>query len=449
MQRGAFAGAARCGAWRSKNIVAAVVIGAISCGLAAAASAETSGMPLIRIPPARLPPLAAAPPTVAATPGKIPPAARALLPTSIQVLRDSQGAGLAMYGALTGKAESAVGVVLALFAHSQAFDPGPAPRLVLADEADRHAQALFTATVRDAPVIGVVVAAVSDSGGDITVFYDAADAFPASFPRLREALAASNGVGMVVLTPLPLADGGAIDVPPGWQVTAQGAGSVTLSGPQGELMSLGAALPVYAGPGGGPNQPRGQCCDSVDAFAAIYPQLAAAAGRSGAGLQEPGDILDSVPATSATGDKGAFILSNLRVGGDAYLHLAQAEAVAGFTDPWIFKLSGVMAPQAIFAAELPTLVRVWKSYSGAGSGFADKVERALQSMSLTKDMLGATITARQTAEYSATALWNEAIAAFAKTRDGEIDGELAVSLAKRLSADTNRPWRVVARTEWK
>jgi hypothetical protein len=231
-------------------------------------------------------------------------------------------------------------------------------------------------------------------------------------------------------------------------VTAQGADNVTLSGPQGELMSLGEVLPVYAGPGGGPHQPRGECCDPVDAFAAIYPQLAAA-GRSGTGPQEPGDILDSVAATSTTGDKGAFILSNLRVGGDAYLYLTQAEAVAGFTDPWTFKLSGVMAPQATFASELPTLVRVWKSYSGVGSDFADHVEHALQSMSLTKDMLGATIAARQTAEYNAAALWSEAIATLAKTRDGEIDGELAVSLAKRLSADSDRPWRVVVQFEWK
>jgi hypothetical protein len=319
---------------------------------------------------------------------------------------------------------------------------------VLADEADRHTQALFAATVKGAPVIGIVVAALSDSGGDVTVFYDAADAFPASFPRLRDALATSNGVGMAVLTPLRLADGGAIDVPPGWQVTAQGAGNVSLSGPQGELMSLGATLPVYAGPGSGAHQLRGQCCDPIDAFAAIYPQVAAAAERSG-GLREPGDILDSVPATSAAGDNSAFILSNLRVGGDAYLYLAQAEAVAGFTDPWIFKLSGVMAPQAVFATELPTLVRVWKSYSGAGSDFADKVERALQSMSLTKDMLGATTTARQTAEYNAAASWSEAIAALTNSRDGEIDGELAASLAKRLSADTDRAWRVVARSEWK
>jgi hypothetical protein len=267
---------------------------------------------------------------------------------------------------------------------------------------------------------------------------------------MRTALAASGGVGIAVLAPLRLADGGAIEAPAGWRVTAEGAGNVTLNGPQGEVMTLGTVLPVSTGSGGAgvPGPLRGTCCDPVDAFAAIYPQLAAAES-SGKGAREPGDILDSAPATGTAGAHGAFILSDLRIGGEAYLYLAQAEAIAGFADPWTFKLSGVMAPQAIFAAELPTLLRVWKSYSGSGSGFADNLEQALQAMSQTRDMLGSTITARQTAEYNAAPLWEDAIAAIAKPRDGEIDGELAASLAKRLSAETDRPWRVVAQAEWK
>ena len=70
-------------------------------------------------------------------------------------------------------------------------------------------------------------------------------------------------------------------------------------------------------------------------------------------------------------------------------------------------------------------------------------------MPATKDMLGATITARQTAEYNAAARWSDAIAALAKPGDSEIDGEFAGALAKRLSTDTGRPWRVVAPAEWK
>jgi hypothetical protein len=450
MQGGVSAGAMRDIARRSNNIIGAIVaIGAVVLGLATAASAETSGAPLIRIPPARLPPLAAAPALIPAASGKTAAAPRDLLPTNVQILRDSRGAGLAMYGALTGKADSAIGVVLAVFAYSQAFDPGPAVQLMLASQADRHAQALFTAMVHGAPVIGVAVVALSDTGGDVTVFYDAADAFPASFPRMREALAASGGVGMAVLTPLRLADGGAIDVPPGWQLRAGGTGSVTLRGPQGELMSLGATLPVYAGSGAaGPHPLHGSCCDPVDAFAAIYPQFAAAAQRAGGDAREPGEILESAAGSPA--EKSAFIVSDLRVGGEGYLYLAQAETIAGFADPWTFKLSGVMAPQTIFAAELPIFVRVWKSYSGTASGFADKLERGLQAMSLTRDMLSATVTARQTAEYNAAPIWEEAITTLANGKGAEIDGELAGALVKRLSTETGRSWRIVSHSEkWK
>ncbi|HWB50004.1 MAG TPA: hypothetical protein VG651_12910 [Stellaceae bacterium] len=459
MRNEASGGAAHGDARRTTNIFTAfAVAGFLLFGLAAAAAAQTSGAPLIRIPPATLPPpLAAAPASPAApaaspaAPGKIPPEPGTLLPTHVQLLRDSPGAGLAMYGALGGKAASAVGVILAIFANSQAFDPAPSPglSLVLADEADRHAQALFTARVRGLPVIGIAVAALSDSGGDVTVIYDAADAFAASFPRMRRALAASNGVGMAVLAPLRLADGGTIDVPPGWQIIAQGPGSVALRGPQGEALALGEMLPVYAAPAAGPRQLHGACCDPVEAFAAIYPQIAAME-RAGSDAVEPGDILDSAAAGGGTAaDRSAFILSDLRAGGENRLHLAQAEAIAGLIDPWTFRLSEVMAPQAVFAAELPLLMRIWTSYSGTAAGLRDRLAQALQAMKPTREMLQSTIAARQTGDYNAAPAWAEAIAAVAGRKDGRIDRELAESLAKGLSSDTKSAWRVVDPAEWK
>ena len=129
MARGFSVGAVRRIAGQGKHIAAVTVTaGIMLLGLAETGAAETNGGPLIRIPPARVPPLAAAPAANPAAnpvaPGKIAPAARSLLPTDVQVLRDSRGAGLAMYGALTGKAGSAIGVVLAVFACSGAFDPG-------------------------------------------------------------------------------------------------------------------------------------------------------------------------------------------------------------------------------------------------------------------------------------------------------------------------------------
>ena len=145
--------------------------------------------PLITIPPAKLPPLPP-PDATAATEPVFSPMPRDLLPSELQVLHDPRGSGLAMYGALTGKARiPATAAVLGIFAHSDTFDPAPVSQLLLADQDDRHAQVLFTAMVNGAPVIGIAVAALDDPGG-VAVFYDDAGDFTASFLRLRQTLAA-------------------------------------------------------------------------------------------------------------------------------------------------------------------------------------------------------------------------------------------------------------------
>ena len=176
----------------AQNLVIAVAIAA-SLVPPAAARVATSESRLIIIPPAKLPPLPAPDATTSdtATPAAAP---QELLPTELETLHDVQGAGLAMYGTLTAKTDSASATLLAVFAHSPAFDPVPVSQLLLADEGDRRAQALFTAMAHGAPVIGVAVATLSEPGGDIAVFYDDADAFPASFPRLQQALAPSGAV---------------------------------------------------------------------------------------------------------------------------------------------------------------------------------------------------------------------------------------------------------------
>jgi hypothetical protein len=374
------------------------------------------------------------------------PAPRALLPTAVQVLRDSQGAGLAMYGTLTGKAASAAAVLLAIFANSEAFDPTPTLLLVLADDSDRHAQALFTATVHGARVIGIAVAALGDNGGDVTVFYDDGDAFTASFPRMQQALAQSGGVGTVVLSPLRLSDGKEIGLPVGWRVIGEGADTVDLQGPRGESISLAKTLPVYTsetGPSGA--VPQVTCCDPRQAFETLYPQIAAAEQRTGFPPQTLGDIVESQPAPAEAHGKAAFILGNLRISGSDYAYLALAEATPGFTDPWTFTLSATMAPQPIFATELPTMLQIWKSYRGAASVFGDDMWRALQNMSATQEMLKSAITTRETADYNADAAWSEGIAAVAAAKGGQtaIGDALAQSLAEKLAGDTGRPWRIV------
>jgi hypothetical protein len=413
------------------DMVAVAIVATVVLAMPGKANSQTGSAPLITIPPAKLPPL---------------PAPRALLPTAVQVLHDSQGAGIAMYGALTGKAASAIGVALAIFANSEAFDPTPSLRLALADDSDRHAQLLFAATVREMPVIGVAVVALNDAGGDVTVFYDDADAFHASFPRMQQALAHSDGVGMAILSPIHLGDGGEIDVLPGWQVTAMGAGSVELEGAQGEFISLGAKMPVYTGDtkfGGAVLQTP--CCDPQQAFETLFPQIAAAEQRVGFPRQELTGIVESQPVPALGGGKSAFILANLQLGGDDYVYLALADAIPSLASPWTFTLSGAMAPQPIFAAELPTLLQIWKSYHRGQPVGRDDVWPALQNMSATQELLKSTITTRQTPDYNADPAWDEVIGAVATTKgtQTEIDDSRAQSLVQRLASDTGRSWRIV------
>lgn len=98
-----------------------------------------------------------------------------------------------MYGTLPGKADSASATLLGVFAHSPTFDPAAVAQL-LTDQDDRRAEALFTAMLRGALVISIAVAALGGPGDDVAIFYDNADAFPASFARRQQAFAPSATV---------------------------------------------------------------------------------------------------------------------------------------------------------------------------------------------------------------------------------------------------------------
>ena len=427
--------------------IGAAVAAALLLAASAGAQLRSTQLPLVTIPPA---PDAGQGVTAPPPPSGVAPVARSLLPTGVQIMRDAQGTGIVIYGALTGKADSALAVLSGFFAYSQAFDRRPSLQLILADRDDQRVQALFTAAADGSAVIGVAVIALSDSGGDISVFYDYAASFPASFVRLRQALSQSGGAGTVPLVPVSLADGSKIGIPQGWRVVGQGTGAVDLLGPLGEFVSLGAAAPVYSRrPGyGGVQTP---CCDPVKSLQATYPQIAAVEQRIGVPPQLLAGIAASRPATAPTGGEAAFVLANLSVGGRAFSYFALVQAVAGFTDPWTLTLSGAMAPQAIFAEEFPTLLRIWGSHTANLPDFADRLQRAARGIDATAQMLQATITARETADYNAGEGWEPAIRGLEATEAGQyrLDTSLAQPLADRLAKDTGRSWRVVPLSEFR
>jgi len=347
-----------------------------------------------------------------------------------------------MYGQLTGKADSALAVISSIFAYSQAFDPTPAPLLAVADKDDRSAQTLFAATVHGATVLGIAVVALNDTGGNVSVFYDYADSLPASFPRLQQAL--GPGGANTGLTQLQLADGSQISLAPGWRVIGQGKGVVDLAGKQGELMTLDDSIPVYDGPTPlAGSVAQAPCCDPVAALQAVFPHLAATAQPRGWPSQVLTDIVDSATITTQNGSQSALILATASVGSRAYSYLVLAEAIGGFTNPWTLRLSGVMAPQPIFAAELPGLLSIWSSYSGNPQGLGERLKAAVQSIEALQPMLRPSPDATR---YRAAGGWNDVISAVVthpgKTDNSPVDDATARNLLDRLAKDTGDPWHV-------
>jgi hypothetical protein len=406
--------------------------------LALAAPVDVSAQhPPITIPPAAQITPPAAPP---AAPGS-PPGPRSLLPTEIETLRDPLGAGIVMYGQLTGKADSALGVISAIFAYSQAFDPTPTPLLAVADQNDRAAQALFAGAVHGVPILGVAAVALRDFGGDVRVFYDYADSLGASFPRLQQAL--GDGGGDAGLGPIHLGDGSEIGVGPGWRVIGQGKNVVDLSGPQGEFMTLGDAIRVYAGPtalAGAVAQ--GPCCDPAEALQAAFPQLAAAAQRRGLLLPQLTGIAGSAATAPPSGGQAALILADLTVGGRPYRYLVFAEATGGFTDPWTLRLSGAMAPSPVFATELPVLLAIWGSYSANPAGFTNHLKDAAQAIPGLQPMLQSPFSATSTAVYRADSGWNDAIRAVETSSNQPISDAISQHLLDQLAKDSGRTWHI-------
>ncbi len=386
-----------------------------------------------------------------------------VLPQRYQVVRDPQGTGAAVYGTLNGAARSAQSVLLAVFEVQRSqtqhpfhlFDNIPDLQAVVSDRTDQNVQALFSATRRGTRVLGVVSVSL-DGGGSVSLLFDRPESFSNSLPRLRQALAQDVGRGHreAPLYRTTLGDGSSISLPQGWRVTHQARGSVDLAGPQGEEMSLGAAAPVYRQVQRLPYMPQGYvlqapCCDPVRAYAALFPQIAAATTQR---LGKPPQFLDRIveyQPTAWPGGQAGYILSASRVGGRPYLNYLLLAALPGYSDPWTVYISGLSAPAEIFREELPTMLKVWGSYSVNPAIFAERLQHAAQTMKATAEMMRATMAETSRAFHSCHEGWDQVIRGVQTIEDTRTGGRMTVEntasqrLADQLSADTGHPWVIV------
>lgn len=387
-----------------------------------------------------------------------------VLPQRPHIVRDPEGSETAVYGTLNGEARSAQSVLMAVIAAqgSQSrhgfrfFDDVPNLQVIVADRMDHHVQAMFSALQRRARVLGIVSVSL-DGSGSVSLLFDRPDSFSNSLPRLRQAVAQSSGRGPIdiPLYPTRLADGSSISLPQGWNVTAVNKGSMDLSGPRGEEMSLGAAAQVYRYVRRLPYMPanyvlQAPCCDPVRAYAALFPQIAATLTQR---LGKPAQFLDRIVEYQPTAwprGQAAYVLSESRMGGHPRLNYLLVAAIPAYSDPWTLYMSGLSAPTEIFREELPTMLKVWGSYSVNPAIFAERLEHAAQTMRATAEMMRSTIAEKSRAFYSCNEGWDQVIRGvqtIEDTRTGErwknVDNTRSQWLADRLSTETGHQWVIV------
>lgn len=392
------------------------------------------------------------------------PADLSVLPQRSQVFQDPQSGGVAAYGMLNGPAHSAQSVLLSVLEAQESqtnrrfrfFDGIPRLQAVVADRSDHNVQALFSATRQGTPIMGVVSISL-DNGGSVSLLFDRPNSFSNSFLRLRQAMAQSapRGHAEVPLHSVRLADGSSISLPQGWNVTNVNKGSVDLSGPRGEEMSLGAAASVYNHVRRLPYMPanyvfQAPCCDPVRAYAALFPQIAGALAQRSI---RPPQVLDGILEYQATAwprGQAAYILSASRMAGRPRLNYLLVAAMPSYMDPWTVYMSGVSAPTDVFREELPTMLRIWGSYSVNPAIFTERLQHAAQTMKSTAEMMRATAAETSRAMQSCHEGWDQVIRGVQTIEDprtGErmpdIDNTMSQRLADQLSTDTGHQWVIV------
>jgi hypothetical protein len=115
---------------------------------------------------------------------------------------------------------------------------------------------------------------------------------------------------------------GTIELPDGWRLIAGQKGSCDVAGPAGQMLSLGAAAPVWTNP-----MARvsglfvAPYSEPVAALKALSPQIAAALTRAGQPAPSLLRVIESQPIKSPLG-RAALILFESELGGGRYLNLA-------------------------------------------------------------------------------------------------------------------------------
>jgi len=309
-----------------------------------------------------------------ALPRKQPPQGMLELPTG--------GVGRILTTQMRGTASARKMLTALLMGIDGYFDERPVLTAAFADPADQNLQAAFISNLGRVPVRGVMAIQMRGGACQATLIFDRWAAFPQTFARLSQGLAApaaSSGPAQVQLTPTMLPDGsGRISLPPGWRVTNSYKGTVDAVGPNGEVMALGGYVAV--------NSPRAGGLYPTVATVDFSDPVRAALGYAAFQRQQV-RALDARPIQMPIAGRWAFMRFQAMLNGELYDGLGLYGIMPVDDIQGILYMSYAVAPSRVFKESLPGMWASWQSWGINDAVFRERLNSAVSSMRETGEIL--------------------------------------------------------------
>jgi hypothetical protein len=267
------------------------------------------------------------------------------------------------------------------------FDSPPTRKGAFADTKAQHwGAASFTAQLQGQPVNGVVSCATGDQGADLVVTYCRADAPNSEWSKLGGVLAASPGLPAgLKLTTYQFPDGtGSIQLPDGWQTTAQSCiKGFQVRGPANQLITISMSRTVDI-----PNSLAVQTevrlarmgihssaellvapfTGPVEALKNLMPQLSRQSVSHGGPAVELDRLIGEPQPERAglpNGQAATLSYAYRRIAGGQsvpYRAIACIQTSPLTSEAWMFFINELTAPEASFAKDLPLMQAIFNSY---------------------------------------------------------------------------------------
>lgn len=356
-------------------------------------------------------------------------------PGKLEVIQSTQS-GQALFEAREGTRSAKALLIQSVADLSNYLGVKPAVVGGFADTKDLRGGASFTAKVRDHAIKGMIFVGVGEKGGAITVVFDSADA---PMKNLAALAAAVQPPAELKWEDARLPDGsGTMRLPTGYRITGAVNGAVDVVGPAGQIIELGLAYPIWTPEqqrafeqqqiaiGLRPSPPTVPVApmprDAPSALAEMIPVFSRTIEASGGAPIKLEKIIEVIPAPGMPGAASYIHCITSQGKGDAaarYHSFALVSVSASAPGQWLYYTSYVVAPEATFAQDLPTMMQIWASWKVSDAVLKARLNKAMEDMKSTSKMMEQSNAYAQKVRHDSNADFDEVIRGYRTVEDTE------------------------------